>query len=104
MDKALTKSRIPICPLCDFSRGRLNVRLKRSHPTFAPRPQRGHIGIRDFCLWLLRNLQSIASDNFAKEGLAYYKDMANQPHNQQGTPTLLLKLYKAKVIDISLNF
>ena len=33
----------PIPPICDFSRGVLNVRLKRSHPTLAPRPQKDYI-------------------------------------------------------------
>ena len=32
-------ARGPISYICDFSRCKLNVRLKRSHPTFAPRPQ-----------------------------------------------------------------
>ena len=34
-----TKSENPILYICDFRRGVLNVRFKRSHPTLVPRPQ-----------------------------------------------------------------
>ena len=35
--------------ICDFSRGVLNVRFMRSHPTLAPRPQICLIGGNGFC-------------------------------------------------------
>ena len=35
--------------ICDFSRGVLNVRSTRSHPTLAPRPQICLIGGNGFC-------------------------------------------------------
>ena len=35
--------------ICDFSRGGLNVRLKRSHPNLAPRPQICFISLQEFC-------------------------------------------------------
>ena len=35
--------------ICDFSRGGLNVRLKRSHPNLAPRPQICFIYLQEFC-------------------------------------------------------
>ena len=35
--------------ICDFSRGVLNVRSIRSHPTLAPRPQICLIGGNGFC-------------------------------------------------------
>ena len=38
----------PISHICDFSRGVLNVRFMRSHPTLAPRPQICHIGSNGF--------------------------------------------------------
>ena len=59
----MTKHSRPIPPICDFSRGVLNVRLKRSHPTLAPRPQIGGIGLLCFGCgrkkWnlLLKNLE-----------------------------------------------
>ncbi|RHC67399.1 hypothetical protein DW833_01785 [Anaerobutyricum hallii] len=39
----------PIRHICDFSRGVLNVRSTRSHPTLAPRPQICLIGGNGFC-------------------------------------------------------
>ena len=39
----------PIRHICDFSRGALNVRSTRSHPTLAPRPQICLIGGNGFC-------------------------------------------------------
>ena len=39
----------PIRHICDFSRGVLNVRSIRSHPTLAPRPQICLIGGNGFC-------------------------------------------------------
>ena len=39
LDKLQTKPVPLIRHICDFSRGVLNVRLKCSHPTLAPRPQ-----------------------------------------------------------------
>ena len=39
----------PIRHICDFSRGVLNVRFMRSHPTLAPRPQICLIRGNDFC-------------------------------------------------------
>ena len=36
--------------ICDFSRGGLNVRLQRSHPNLASRPQICFIYLQDFCL------------------------------------------------------
>ena len=35
--------------ICDFSRGGLNARFMRSHPTLAPRPQICLIGDNGFC-------------------------------------------------------
>jgi len=39
LDKLQTKPLPPIRHICAFSRGVLNVRFMRSHPTLAPRPQ-----------------------------------------------------------------
>ena len=39
LDKLQAKPLLPIRHICDFSRGVLNVRFMRSHPTLAPRPQ-----------------------------------------------------------------
>ena len=36
--------------ICDFSRCRLNARFKRSHPTFAPRPQICFIYLPEGCV------------------------------------------------------
>ena len=36
--------------ICDFSRCRLNARFKRSHPTFAPRPQICFIYLTEGCV------------------------------------------------------
>ena len=44
-----TKPLPPIRHICDFSRGALNVRSTRSHPTLAPRPQICLIGGNGFC-------------------------------------------------------
>ena len=44
-----TKPLLPIRHICDFSRGALNVRSTRSHPTLAPRPQICLIGGNGFC-------------------------------------------------------
>ena len=44
-----TKPLPPIRHICDFSRGVLNVRFMRSHPTLAPRPQICLIGGNGFC-------------------------------------------------------
>ena len=38
-----------ISHICAFSRGALNVRSTRSHPTLAPRPQICLIGGNGFC-------------------------------------------------------
>ena len=35
--------------ICDFSRCGLNVRLQRSHPNLAPRPQICFIYLQEFC-------------------------------------------------------
>ncbi|MFR8889999.1 hypothetical protein, partial [Anaerobutyricum hallii] len=35
--------------ICDFSRCGLNVRLQRSHPNLAPRPQICFIYLPEFC-------------------------------------------------------
>ena len=42
--------REPIPYICDFSRGGLNARFKRSHPNLAPRPQICFIYLQEFCL------------------------------------------------------
>ena len=58
--------------ICGFSRGGLNARFKRSHPTFAPRPQICFIylpegcvlagdGIAIYCWRDLRTLQKVIS-------------------------------------------
>ena len=39
----------PIRHICDFSRGVLNVRFMRSHPTLAPRPQIWLMNFTGFC-------------------------------------------------------
>ena len=44
-----TKPLPPIRHICDFSRGVLNVRSIRSHPTLAPRPKICLIGGNGFC-------------------------------------------------------
>ena len=45
-----TKPLLPIRHICAFSRGALNVRFMRSHPTLAPRPQQiCLIGSNGFC-------------------------------------------------------
>ena len=49
LDKLQTKPLPPIRHICDFSRGALNVRFMRSHPTLAPRPQICLIGGNGFC-------------------------------------------------------
>ena len=49
LDKLQTKPLPPIRHICDFSRGALNVRSTRSHPTLAPRPQICLIGGNGFC-------------------------------------------------------
>ena len=49
LDKLQTKPLPPIRHICDFSRGVLNVRFMRSHPTLAPRPQICLIGGNGFC-------------------------------------------------------
>ena len=49
LDKLQTKPLPPIRHICDFSRGVLNVRSTRSHPTLAPRPQICLIGGNGFC-------------------------------------------------------
>ena len=49
LDKLQTKPLPPIRHICDFSRGVLNVRFMRSHPTLAPRPQICLIGSNGFC-------------------------------------------------------
>ena len=36
--------------ICDFSRGGLNARFKRSHPNFAPRPQICFIYLTEGCV------------------------------------------------------
>ena len=45
--------------ICDFSRGGLNARFKRSHPTFAPRPQICFIYLTEGCV-------------LARDGIAIY--------------------------------
>ena len=47
--KLQTKPLPPIRHICDFSRGVLNVRSIRSHPTLAPRPQICLIEGNGFC-------------------------------------------------------
>ena len=49
LDKLQTKPLPPIRHICDFSRGALNVRSTRSHPTLAPRPQICLIEGNGFC-------------------------------------------------------
>ena len=49
LSKLQTKPLPPIRHICDFSRGVLNVRFMRSHPTLAPRPQICLIGGNGFC-------------------------------------------------------
>ena len=49
LDTLQTKPLPPIRHICDFSRGALNVRSTRSHPTLAPRPQICLIGGNGFC-------------------------------------------------------
>ena len=49
LDTLQTKPLPPIRHICDFSRGVLNVRFMRSHPTLAPRPQICLIGGNGFC-------------------------------------------------------
>ena len=49
LDKLQTKPLPPIRHICDFSRGVLNVRFMRSHPTLAPRPQICLIEGNGFC-------------------------------------------------------
>ena len=49
LDKLQTKPLPPIRHICDFSRGALNVRSTRSHPTLASRPQICLIGGNGFC-------------------------------------------------------
>ena len=44
-----TKPLPPIRHICDFSRGALNVRSMRSHPTLAPRPQIWLMKFTGFC-------------------------------------------------------
>ena len=44
-----TKPLPPIRHICDFSRGVLNVRSIRSHPTLAPRPQIWLMNFTGFC-------------------------------------------------------
>ena len=44
-----TKPLPPIRHICDFSRGALNVRSTRSHPTLAPRPQIWLMKFAGFC-------------------------------------------------------
>ena len=49
LDKLQTKPVNFISHICAFSRGALNVRFTRSHPTLAPRPQICLIGGNAFC-------------------------------------------------------
>ena len=49
LDTLQTKPLPPIRHICDFSRGALNVRSTRSHPTLAPRPQICLIEGNGFC-------------------------------------------------------
>ena len=49
LDTLQTKPLPPIRHICDFSRGVLNVRFMRSHPTLAPRPQIWLMKFTDFC-------------------------------------------------------
>ena len=49
LDKLQTKPLPPIRHICDFSRGALNVRSTRSHPTLAPRPQIWLMKFAGFC-------------------------------------------------------
>mgnify|MGYP005939180689 FL=1 len=49
LDKLQTKPLPPIRHICDFSRGALNVRSTRSHPTLAPRPQIWLMKFTGFC-------------------------------------------------------
>ena len=49
LDKLQTKPLPPIRHICDFSRGVLNVRFMRSHPTLAPRPQIWLMKFAGFC-------------------------------------------------------
>ena len=49
LDTLQTKPLPPIRHICDFSRGALNVRSTRSHPTLSPRPQICLIGGNGFC-------------------------------------------------------
>ena len=49
LDKLQTKPLPSIRHICDFSRGALNIRFMRSHPTLAPRPQICLIEGNGFC-------------------------------------------------------
>ena len=49
LDKLQTKPVNFISHICDFSRGALNVRSTRSHPTLAPRPQIWLMKFTGFC-------------------------------------------------------
>ena len=49
LSKLQTKPLPPIRHICDFSRGALNVRSTRSHPTLAPRPQIWLMKFTGFC-------------------------------------------------------
>ena len=49
LDKLQTKPVNFISHICDFSRGALNVRSMRSHPTLAPRPQIWLMKFTGFC-------------------------------------------------------
>ena len=49
LDKLQTKPLPSIRHICAFSRGVLNVRFMRSHPTLAPRPQICLIEGNGFC-------------------------------------------------------
>ena len=49
LDKLQTKPLPSIRHICAFSRGVLNVRSTRSHPTLAPRPQIWLMKFTGFC-------------------------------------------------------
>ena len=49
LNELQTKPLPPIRHICAFSRGALNVRSTRSHPTLAPRPQIWLMNFTGFC-------------------------------------------------------
>ena len=98
LDTLQTKPLPPIRHICDFSRGVLNVRFMRSHPTLAPRPQICLIGGNGFC--------AVAGEDESNRGAGIWgqKLMSSAYSRITGNRGMIWLDYIILEQEVSLNF